>query len=74
VEAAFQTLKKAFCITIFLAHPQLRAMFVVDTDASNVGIGVVLSQVQDVQERVTACYGTRQREITASLCGNYLQL
>jgi hypothetical protein len=31
-------------------------MFVVDTDVSNVGIGTVLSQIQDGQERVIAYY------------------
>jgi hypothetical protein len=33
-----------------------RERFIVDTDASNVGIGGVLSQIQDGRERVIAYY------------------
>jgi hypothetical protein len=47
VEAAFQMLKGALCTAPLLAYPQPRERFIVDTDASNVGIGGVLSQVQD---------------------------
>jgi hypothetical protein len=39
VEAAFQTLKVALCTDPILAYRQLREWFVVDTDASNVGVG-----------------------------------
>jgi hypothetical protein len=54
VEAAFKTLKAALRTTPILAYPQPEERFIVDTDASNVGIGGVLSQVQDGQERVIA--------------------
>jgi hypothetical protein len=47
VETAFQTLKEALCTALILAYPQPGHRFIVDTDASNVGIGGVLSQVQD---------------------------
>jgi hypothetical protein len=50
VEAAFQTLKEALCTVPISAYPQPRERFSVDTDASNVGIGGVLSQVQNGQE------------------------
>jgi hypothetical protein len=43
VEAAFQTLKEALCTTPTLAYPQSRERFVVNIDASNVGIGGVIS-------------------------------
>jgi hypothetical protein len=56
VEAAFQTLKGALCAAPILAYPQPGKRFIVGTDASNVGIAGVLSQVQDGQERVTAYY------------------
>jgi hypothetical protein len=53
VEAAFQTLKRALCSAPILAYPQPGQRFIVNTDASNVGIGGALSQVKDGQERVT---------------------
>jgi hypothetical protein len=51
VEATFQTLKAALFTAAILAYPQPGVKFIVDTDASNIGIGGVLSQVQDGQER-----------------------
>jgi hypothetical protein len=55
-ETAEQTLKKALGCAPILAYQQPRERFVFDTNASNVGIGRVLSQVQDGQERVIAYY------------------
>jgi hypothetical protein len=40
-------LKGALCAAPILAYPQQGEMFIIDTDASNVGIGGVLFQVQD---------------------------
>jgi hypothetical protein len=54
VEGAFQTLKGALCAAAILAYTQPAERFIVDTDASNDGIGGVFSQVQDGQERVIA--------------------
>jgi hypothetical protein len=42
------------CTALIFAYPQPRDRFVVYTDASNIGIEGVLSQVQDGQERVIA--------------------
>jgi hypothetical protein len=53
-EAAFQALKEALCMAPVLGYPRLGEKFIVATDASNVGIGGVLSQVQDGSERVVA--------------------
>jgi hypothetical protein len=44
-EAAFQTLKGALCSAPILAYPQPGVRFIVDTDASNFGIGGVLSLI-----------------------------
>jgi hypothetical protein len=52
VEGALQTLKGALCAPPILAYPQTVQRFIVDTDASNIGIGGVLSQAQNGQERV----------------------
>jgi hypothetical protein len=54
LEAAFQTLKGALCTAPILAYPQPGGKFIVD--ASYVGIGGVLSQVQHEQERVIFYY------------------
>jgi hypothetical protein len=50
VESAFQTLRETLCTVLILVHLQARESFVIDTDASNAGIGGVISQVQDGQE------------------------
>jgi hypothetical protein len=47
VDDAFQTLMGALCAATILAYPKPGERFIVDTDASNFGIGGVLSQVQD---------------------------
>lgn len=51
-ENSFRRLKAALCSSPILAYPKQRGQFILDTDASNIGIGAVLSQVQDGEERV----------------------
>ena len=53
---AFDTLKQALVTSPILAYPDPNAEFILDTDASNFGIGSVLSQVQDGHEKVIAYY------------------
>ena len=55
-EQAFQMLKEVLTRAPVLAYPTREDPFVLDTDASNKGIGAVLSQIQDGQERVVAFY------------------
>jgi hypothetical protein len=52
--ATFRSLKEALCTAPVLGYPRSGEKFSVDTDASNTGIGGVLSQVQDGHERVVA--------------------
>jgi hypothetical protein len=69
VEAAFKTLKGALCAASILAYTRPGEKFIFDTDASNVGIGRVLSQAQDEQGRVIVYNSKtliRRREITSS--------
>ena len=53
-EEAFQKLKRKLTSTPILAFPDFTISFVLDTDASNDGIGAVLSQVEAGKEIVIA--------------------
>jgi hypothetical protein len=55
---AFDTLKHALTTSPILAYPREDCQYILDTDASDVGIGAVLSQVQDGEERVIAYAST----------------
>ncbi len=54
--AAFRQLKAALIHAPVLAYPDPNQPFLVDTDASNVGVGAVLSQRGEAGERVVAYY------------------
>ena len=51
-KASFELLKQALTLAPILGYPRPGGQLVVDTDASDVGLGAVLSQVQDGEERV----------------------
>ena len=51
-QKAFDKLKAALCTAPVLTYPVPGAPYVLDTDASNTGIGAVLSQVIDSVEHV----------------------
>jgi len=51
---AFEALKDSLCKSTVLAHPDFTKKFILDTDASDTGIGAVLSQVIDGTERVVS--------------------
>jgi len=55
---AFVTLKKVLTGPDVMAHPIDGEMYIIDTDACDVSIGAVISQVQDGVERAIA-YGSR---------------
>ena len=57
-QQAFENLKQALTEASVLSHPRTEGQFILDTDASDEGIGAVLSQVQDGEERVLA-FGSR---------------
>lgn len=57
-QRAFLQLKTALVTTPVLAYPDPHKAFILDTDASDVGIGAVLSQEVDGLERVVA-YASR---------------
>ena len=57
-QSAFEHLKSCLVSAPILAYPTLEDPFILDTDASEVAIGAVLSQVQNGVERVIA-YGSK---------------
>jgi len=57
-DEAFQTLKRKLMTGPVLALPENEGMYIMDTDASNFGLGCVLSQQQAECERVIAYAST----------------
>ena len=57
-QLAFHTLQSKFTSPPILAFPDFTVPFILDTDASDCGIGAVLSQIQEGHERVVA-YASR---------------
>lgn len=55
-QKAFETLKTALTTAPILGYPTAEGSFIVDTDASNEGMGAVLSQVQGDTEKVISYF------------------
>ena len=55
-DVAFQRLKQALTEVTIVAYTTLEDSFVLDRDASNQGVGAVLSQVQEGKEKVIVYY------------------
>ena len=55
-EEAFVGLRERLCVAPILAYPVPNVKFILDTDASNDGIGGVLSQEIEGKERVITYY------------------
>ena len=75
-EEAFQTLKAKLTEAPILAYPSPdpNARYILDTDASNVGIGAVLSQVQNGVERVIAYASQTLSRSQRNYCTTYREL
>ena len=58
-QGAFQSLTQALCSAPILSFPRETGDFVLDTDASATGVGAVLQQIQDGEEKVLA-YGSKK--------------
>ena len=46
-DVAFKTLKTCLCSSLVLIHPKFDREFVLQTDASDIGLGAILSQLDD---------------------------
>ena len=62
-QTAFEQLKHFLTSAPILSYPLPEGNFVLDTDASNVGIGGVLSQVQNRQEKVLAYFSKTGKKL-----------
>ena len=62
-DVTFHWLKQVMSQASVLVYPTSKCAFVLDTDASNTGIGAVLSQKQGGEERVIAYFS---RSLTKS--------
>ena len=55
-QEAFDELRRRLVTAPILGYPDPKLQYILDTDASDVGVGAVLSQVQQGKERVIAYY------------------
>ena len=65
---AFQELKERLTSAPILAYPNHSLPFLLDTDASGVGTGAVLSQIQDGHERVIAYFSKMYTKEQRNYC------
>ena len=73
-EQAFRQLKYSLMTAPVLAYPQMGGQFILDTDASNTGIGAVLSQVQDGEEKVVGYASKTLSKTERNYCTTYKEL
>ena len=73
-EQAFQDLRQALLHPPVLAYPKPGCQFILDTDASTQGLGAVLSQVQDGEEKVILYWSRALSKSEKHYCPTYLEL
>ena len=67
-DRAFQKMKQLLTKAPILGYPTADDPFVVDTDASLVGVGAVLSQIQDGKEKVISYFSHRLSKAESNYC------
>ncbi|KAJ8402316.1 hypothetical protein AAFF_G00371810 [Aldrovandia affinis] len=65
---AFNVLQTALITAPVLAYPDANRPFILDTDASNVGVGTVLSQPSDSGEQVITYYRCTLNKAERNYC------
>lgn len=58
-QGSFDQLRECLCSAPVLAYPNFTNPFILDTDASNVAIGTVLSQLDEHGKERVIAYGSR---------------
>ena len=71
---AFKRLKNALCSSPILFYLHSSEMFILDTDASNIGIVAVLSQLQDKEEKVIEYFSSVLSEPEKNYCATKKEL
>lgn len=67
-QETFNSLKQVLTSSSVLSFPKENGMFILDTDASNLGIGAVLSQEQNGIEKVIAYYSRTLNNSEKNYC------
>jgi len=65
---AFENLKRALAATVTLAYPQPNQTFILDTDASDVAVGAILSTTVDGVERPIAFFSRVMNSSQRNYC------
>jgi len=73
-QKAFERLKRALAKTVTLAYPQPNQTFVLDTDASDVAVGAILSTMVDGVERPIAFFSRVMNSAQRSYCPTWREL
>ncbi|MES9884702.1 MAG: RNase H-like domain-containing protein [Sedimenticola sp.] len=73
-QQAFETLKHTLTSSPILAYPIESGDFILDTDASLTGLGAVLSQIQDGEEKVIAYASRTLSKSQQRYCTTYREL
>ena len=67
-QQAFDRLKRALAETVTLAYPQRKQIFILDTDASDVAVGAILSTTVDGVERPIAFFSRVMNSAQRNYC------
>jgi len=73
-KCGFENLKHALCTAPVLAFPTQSGHFILDCDASDEGIGAVLSQIQDDNERVISYASNKLTPTERNYCATRREL